>query len=189
MKKTFNINKAVFCIFVVLATIYAGGKAKVIFPRIDPEVWYFMDSGSVVSNNVVSVRFVRNPILPGSANIFMDGMEMCYTNADDWAEHSFPAYSNRLDQLITNGFDLPWPDATNYNWAVYTDWTPSPQVHTNGVAFVAWSIGPATNNIVTYRTGIYTNQTRLAPNPWITNAPSEEVSISANEEEEASNED
>lgn len=167
-----KLDKIVFCVFAALAVLWAGGKGgRVLFPRVDPEVWYLMDGGSAVSNNCVYVRFVRNPILPGSANIIMDGMDVAYTNEEDWAEHSFPAYSNRLDQLLINGFDLPWPDATNFNWAVYTDWTPSPIIHTNGVAFVLWQQGNATNRLVTYRTGVYTNAVRLAPNPTITNSP------------------
>ena len=168
MKK---LDRIVFCFFAALAVLWAGGKAKVVFPRVDPEVWYLMDGGSAVSNDCVYVRFVRNPILPPTANIFMDGMDVAYTNDEDWATHSFPAYSNRIDQLSGNGFDFPFANATNYNWSVYTDWTPSPIIHTNGVAFVMWQQGNATNHIVTYRTGVYADARKLAPNPWITNSP------------------
>ena len=168
MKK---VDRIVFCIFAALAVLWAGGKAKVIFPRVDPEAWYLMDGGSAVSNDVVSVRFVRNPILPASANIFMDGMDVAYTNDEDWATHSFPAYSNRIDALEINGFDFPFQNATNYNWSVYTDWTPSPIIHTNGVAFVMWQTANSTNSMVTYRTGVYVCNSRLAPCPSITNSP------------------
>lgn len=166
-----RINRIVFCFFAALATIYAGGKAKILFPRTDPEVWYLMDGGSAVSNGCVYVRFVRNPILPPTANIFMDGMDLAYTNDSDWAKHSFPAYSNRLDALEINGFNYPYPDATNYNWVVYTDWTPTPTVHTNGVAFIIWQTSNSTNSMVTYRTGVYVGDRRLAPCPSITNSP------------------
>ena len=187
MKK---VDRIVFCIFAALAVLWAGGKAKVIFPRVDPEVWYLMDGGSAVSNDVVSVRFVRNPILPVSANIFMDGMDVAYTNDEDWATHSFPAYSNRIDQLSENGFDFPFQNATNYNWSVYTDWTPSPIIHTNGVAFVMWQQGNATNHIVTYRTGVYADARKLAPNPWITNSPPmPAILLSTPTPTEANNED
>lgn len=168
MKK---LDRIVFCFFAALAVLWAGGKGGVRFPRTDPEVWYLMDGGSAVSNGCVYVRFVRNPILPPTANIFMDGMDVAYTNDEDWATHSFPAYSNRIDQLEENGFDFPYPNATNYNWAVYTDWTPSPTIHTNGVAFVMWQTANSTNSMVTYRTGIYTNAVRIAPCPSITNSP------------------
>ena len=187
MKK---LDRIVFCIFAALAVLWAGGKAKVIFPRVDPEVWYLMDGGSAVSNDVVSVRFVRNPILPVSANIFMDGMDVAYTNEEDWATHSFPAYSNRIDALEINGFDFPFQNATNYNWSVYTDWTPSPIIHTNGVAFVMWMQGNATNRLTMYRTSVYTNAVRLAPNPWITNSPPmPAILLSTPTPTEANNED
>ena len=171
MKKLAKIDKIAFCIFATLAALWAGGKGRVMFPRTDPEAWYLVDAGSAVSNDCVYVRFVRNPILPSTANIFMDGMDVAYTNDEDWATHSFPAYSNRLDALAVDGFDFPYPNATNYNWSVYTDWTPSPIIHTNGVAFVMWQTGNATNHIVTYRTGVYADSRKLAPNPWITNSP------------------
>lgn len=169
MKK---LDRIVFCFFAALAVLWAGGKARVVFPRTDPEAWYLMDGGSAVTNDVVSVRFVRNPILPPTASVFMDGMDVAYTNDEDWATHSFPAYSNRLDQLEENGFDFPFPNATNYNWSVYTDWTPTPIVHTNGVAFVLWQqAGGNGRRLTVYRTGVYADQSRLAPNPWITNSP------------------
>ena len=149
-----------------------------------------MDAGSAVSNDCVYVRFVRSPLLSSSANIFMDGMDVAYTNDEDWAEHSFPAYSNRLDALDFNGFDFQYPNATNYNWAVYTDWTPSPIIHTNGVAFVMWQQGNATNRLTMYRTSVYTNAVRLAPNPWITNSPPmPAILLSTPTPTEANNED
>lgn len=187
MKK---LDRIVFCIFAALAVLWAGGKAKVVFPRVDPEVWYLMDGGSAVTNDVVSVRFVRNPILPVSANIFMDGMDVAYTNDEDWATHSFPAYSNRIDALASDGFDFPYPNATNYNWSVYTDWTPSPIIHTNGVAFIMWQQGNATNRLTMYRTSVCTNAVRLAPNPWITNSPPmPAIQLSTPTPTEANNED
>ena len=168
MKK---LDKIVFCIFAALAILYAGGKGRVMFPRTDPEVWYLVDAGSSVSNGSVHVRFTRNFIVPSSASVYMDGMDEAYTNQADWASHSFPAYSNRFDALGFDGFDFAYPAATGCNWIVYTDWTPSHTIHTNGVAFVVWRQGSSPSRLVTYRTGVYTNAVRLAPNPWITNSP------------------
>lgn len=167
-----KIDKIVCAFFVAVAVFYAGGKGgSVRFPRTDPEVWYLMDTGSVVSNDSVHVRFARNLIVPGSANVFMDGMDVAYTNDSDWAVYSFPAYSNRFDALTIDGFDFPFQAATNFNWIVYTDYVPGPIVHTNGVAFVVWQTANSTNRLVTYRTGIYAGAARLAPNPAITNSP------------------
>ena len=169
MKK---LDRIVFCIFAALAVFWAGGKGGSIrFPRTDPEVWYLMDAGSSVSNDCVHARFTRNLIVPLSANIFVDGLDCAYTNESDWAEHSFNAYSNKIQAVDSGSIDIPFPAATNFNWIVYTDWVPSSTIHTNGVAFVVWQQGGATNKYVTYRTGVYTNGVRLAPNPWITNSP------------------
>ena len=166
-------NRVVFLLGVVLATLYGGSKgfvARITYPRTDPETWYLMDNGSYVTNDYVHVGYSRNLILPASANLFVECLESCYTNQNDWAEHSILAWSNTVAGSASP-FDLPWPAATNYNWIVYTDWTPPPSTHTNGVAFVAWQIGAEkpTNDLAMVRTGVYTNAARAAPNPAITN--------------------
>ena len=162
-------------VMATLATLYGGAKhiiGKINFPRTDPEVWYLLDNGSYVTNDAVHVAFTRNLILPSSANIFIEGMELSYTNESDWAEHSFLAYSNTLGN-VTSPFDMPFPAATNYNWIAYTDWTPPPTTHTNGVAYASWqrSINGSTNVLSTVKTGIYVDALRISPNPAITNGP------------------
>lgn len=173
MKKfRLTANRAVFFIGVVLATLYGGAKhtATVTYPRTDPETWYLMDSGSYVTNDAVHIAYTKNLVVPNSANIFIEGLELCYTNQSDWAEHSFLAYSNTLGNA-TSPFDMPFHAATNFNWVVYTDWAPGPATHTNGVAFVAWQIGASkpTNDLAMVRTGVYADALKLAPNPAITN--------------------
>ena len=169
-----NIRR-VFLLGATMATLYGGAKhiiGKITYPRTDPETWYLLDNGSYVTNDAVHVAFARNPILPASANIFIEGLELSYTNANDWAEHSFLAYSNTLGN-VSSPFDLSFPAATNYNWIAYTDWTPPPTTHTNGVAYAAWqrSIDGATNRIATVKTGIYIDSLRVSPDPAITNSP------------------
>jgi len=173
--KRLSANKIAFFLAVVLATLYGGAKhatGKITYPRTDPETWYLMDNGSYVTNVAVHVAFARNPILPASANFFIEGLELSYTNESDWAEHSFLAYSNTLGNVLAP-FDLPFPAATNYNWMAYTDWTPPPTTHTNGVAYAAWQrpIDGATNIIATVKTGIYIETSRVSPAPAITNSP------------------
>ena len=154
-------------------TTYAGAKhfmARITYPRTDPETWYLMDNGSYVTNNAVHVAFTRNLIVPDSAMFYLYGLESSYTNESDWTDHSFCAYSNSF-AAITVPFDFAYTAASNFNWLAFTDWTPAPQTHTNGVAYVAWQIGAdkPTNNVALIRTGVYVNALRLAPNPAITN--------------------
>ena len=175
-KRIFNshfANRLVFAIGVVLATLYGGSKGfygRITYPRTDPEVWYLQDNGSYVTNAAVHLAFTRNLIVPASAMFYLYGLESSYTNESDWADFSFCAYSNSFEN-ISVPFDVAWPAATNYNWIAFTDWTPSPTVHTNGVAFVAWQIGVGKppNDIAMIRTGVYANALRIAPNPAITN--------------------
>ena len=157
----------------VICLIYTGAtknEARINYPRTDPEVWYLMDNGSYVTNDAVHVAFTRNLIVPNTASFYIYGLELSYTNESDWAEHSFLAYEDTFGNM-TVPFDMPFEAATNYNWMAFTDWTPPPVTHTNGVAYVAWQIGAgkSINDLVPYRTGIYTNSVRVAPSPAITN--------------------
>jgi len=168
---------------------YGMTKGTITYPRTDPETWYLLDNGSYVTNDAVHVGFTRNLIVPATANFFIDGLALEYTNQSDWAEHSFNAYSNTLSNMSVP-FDMAWPSATNYNWIAYTDWTPPPATHTNGVAYIVWQIGASgpTNNIAMTRTGVYTNAVRIAPNPSITNGPSVTVTTTLLQELENENE-
>ena len=165
-----NANRIAFAVAVALATHYGGSKGWIHYPQTDPEVWYLHDSGSYVTNNAVHLSFTRNLIVPATAMFYLYGLELSYTNQSDWADHSFCAYSNRFESMSVP-FDFAYDAATNFNWIGFTDWTPPPVTHTNGVAFVAWQIGSgkSINEIVPYRTGVYTNAFRIAPSPAITN--------------------
>jgi len=162
-----------FLAFAAAAAMYAGAKhGTIAYPRTDPETWYLRDSGSYVTNDHVHVQFTRNVIVPDSATFYLDGLDIQYTNQSDWAEHSFTAYSATFGE-IQLPLNVPYANATNFNWIAYTDWVPPPVVHTNGIAYVAWQVGvgKTTNDLATTRTGIYVDGLRLAPNPAITNGP------------------
>ena len=152
--------------------LYGGSKCKITYPRPDPETWYLMDNGSYVTNDAVHVAFTRNLIVPASASFYIYGLELSYTNESDWAEFSFCQFSNSFAN-VSVPFDMAYPAATNFNWIAFTDWTPPPVTHTNGVAYVVWQIGRGRgmNDLVPYRTGIYTNGVRVAPSAAITNGP------------------
>lgn len=170
--RTHKVDALIVLPFVVCLVFYGGSKGtgSINYPRTDPEVWYLMNNGSYVTNDAVHVAFSRNLIVPATAMFYLFGLELSYTNESDWAEHSFCAYSNSF-AAITVPFDVAYPAATNFNWIGFTDWTPAPSTHTNGVAYVAWQIGVGkpTNDVALVRTGVYVDALRLAPNPAITN--------------------
>lgn len=178
--------RAIFLAGAAMACLYGGSKSftgTVTFPRTDPETWYLMDNGSYVTNDIVKVVYARNPVVPSSAMIFVDGCDHSVTNADRWLTHAFQAYSNTIAQAGIE-FTVPYPAATNFDWIAYTDWTPPPVVHTNGVAFVSWQIGvgKATNDLAMTRTGVYLLGERLAPNSAITNSPAFPITINLGEQ-------
>lgn len=154
-------NPAARCVFLVsvaLMTLYGGSKGtgRIVYPTTDPEVRYLLDNGSYVTNDAVRVAFTRNVLVPSTANFYLDRCEIKYTNEAEIVAHIVNAYSNTFDRM-TVPFDFAFAAATNHNWYAYTDWTPSPIVHTNGVAIVNWLIGGKTNHLALVRTGIYTN--------------------------------
>lgn len=153
-------------------------RSTVNFPRTEADVWYLMDNGSYVTNDAVHIAYSRNLIVPVTANLFIEALELRYTNETDWAEHSLTIYSNTIARAGTV-FDLPFAAATNYCYAVYTDWTPPPIVHTNGVAYVTWQngAGKPAGDLAMTRTGVYRDAMRLAPSPAITNSPSLTLTI------------
>jgi len=180
--------RVIFLIAAGGACLFGGAKhivGTITYPRTDPEVWYLQDNGSAVSNAFLRINFNRNIIVPVTASFYIDGLALQYTNQADWATHAFNAYSNTFANASVP-FDLPFADATNYNWIVYTDWTPPPVVHTNGVSFVGWQIGVGklTNCLAMTRTGVYANGVKTAPNPSITNGPPLTLTITINQGEQ-----
>ena len=173
--------------FVVGIIFYGSTKitTTITYPRTDPEVWYLQNNGSYVTNDAVHIAFTRNLIVPQTANFFIYGLDCSYTNQSDWADYSFMAYSNTF-QNMSVPFDFVYQYASNFNWIAFTDWTPPPVTHTNGVAYVAWQIGTnkSINDIVPYRTGIYTNSVRLSPSHAITNGPNTTINLLSTPQQE-----
>lgn len=117
-------------------TWYAGGKhaARVDYPRTDPLQAYLTDAGSYVTNDFVHVAFARI-IVPDSAPLLIDYRQVGSTNDADWVNHTTTTFAQ-----FAVPCDLPFAAATNYNWAVYTTWTPGPSVQTNGVWHANWGV-------------------------------------------------
>lgn len=194
---TWQRRALVFLMCLGAAYAIAKSTGTISYPRTNPDVSYIIDNGSYVTNDAVHVAFTRTPLVPASANFYLDALELCYTNQEDWATHSFTAYSNKFENMSVP-FDFEFANATNYNWVGYTDWVPGPTVHTNGVAFVTWQkadVIDSAANIVMTRTGLYINQEHVSPSASITNGPplsfflSIDLSSELNDQEGAPNED
>jgi hypothetical protein len=67
--------------------------------------------------------------------------------------------------------DFEFEGAQTNEFMFFTTWTPGPAAHTNGVAVVYWRKKPEAINIAApFRTGIYSNDVRVAPSPVVTNS-------------------
>lgn len=111
-----------------------GRKGTITFPRTDADIAYLSDRGSYVTNDFVHVDFAR-VVAPDSAHVFFDYRQVDQTNDTDWTtlvNSTFAEFS-----VPTN---VPFANATNYDWMVYTTWTPGPAVLTNGVWHAMWGI-------------------------------------------------
>ena len=120
-------------VFGVLAGVccWAAQKRLVTFPRTDPTQTYLTDRGSWVDGDLVHVDFSRI-IVPDSATMYIDRIDRSDPSAGWVNVHASPFGSVELPM------EFSYPDATNFEWAVYTDWTPGPSVQTNGVWHAMW---------------------------------------------------
>jgi len=122
----------VFAVAVVGMVMYGGRKGSITYPYTDYEQRYLQDNGSYVTNDFVHVDFTRI-IAPSSADFSIAYREVASTNDADWsvllvttfAEFSCPS-------------NVPFANATNYDFMAYTTWTPGPSVQTNGVWHSYW---------------------------------------------------
>ena len=127
----------VFVAAVSVATMYGGAKHRtggITYPYTDPEARYLTDAGSYVTNDAVYVAFTRL-IAPATAPLMIDYRQIDQTNDTDWVNYATTTFA---------AFDPPqliqFPAATNYNWVVYTTWTPGLTVQTNGVWHAYWGV-------------------------------------------------
>lgn len=140
---------------------YAATKGKVKFPYTDVEQRYLTDSGSYVTNDFVHVVFSR-VIVPGDAELRIDYYPVG-TPAGDIASVSSNLVTTTFDEFPLPA-DIAFEAATNYDFVVYTTWTPGPSVHTNGVLQLAGRQDMAGRGcFVPSRTGIYEDSVKLAP--------------------------
>ena len=130
-----KVARRVFLVAAAGAALYGGAKqyrASVSYPPTEAGQAYLVDRGSYVTNDYVHIDFARR-IVPDDAALVVERREVASTNAADWAvylETTFAAFA-----VPTN---LPCANATNWDWAVWADWTPPPSVQTNGVLHADW---------------------------------------------------
>lgn len=119
---------------VVALCIHGATKnATVSYPRTETGRTYLSDNGSYVTNDFVHIDFTRQ-VVPDTAALFIDRRQVNQTNDTDWATFAQSTFAEFA--VPTN---LPCANATNWNWIVYTDWSPPPTVLTNGVLHVNWA--------------------------------------------------
>ena len=117
---------------VVLFIYGSTKKGSITYPLTEQGRAYLVDHGSYVTNDWVHIDFERR-IVPDDANVIIDRRQLDMTNDTDWVTHlesTFAAF-----HTPTN---IPFANATSWNWIVYTDWVPPPTVLTNGVLHVNW---------------------------------------------------
>jgi len=140
-----QVRTIVFALMAIGA-VYVGGSKHIVgritFSSADPENRYIIDAGSFVTNDYVHVSYTKAQTVPTSAGLFIERRRLDQTNDTDWVEHLATTFA-----ASPSPFDIQFSAASNWNWIVYTDWTPGPSVQTNGVWHTWWA-KPNTNSII-----------------------------------------
>ena len=113
-------------------TIYGVRKGRITYPYTDYETRYLTDAGSYVTNDFVHVNFNRI-IAPSSAPFYLTYRQVDSTNDMDWVVYIETTFAE-----FACPSNVPFANATNYDWLAYTTWTPGPTVQTNGVWHSYW---------------------------------------------------
>ena len=139
---------------------------SVSYPFTDVEQRYLFDNGSYIEKDRIHVDFLRASFVPETAPLYGYFRPVGSTNDAEWV--------NFVDTTFAQfpvPCDIDFKGAETNNFIFFTTWTPGPAAHTNGVAVVYWRKKPGAISIAApLRTGIYTNDVRVAPSPVITNS-------------------
>lgn len=125
---------ALFALSVLaVACTVCARKGHIAYPATDPATSYLRDDGSFVTNDLVHVSFTRI-IVPDTATLCIDRRPVSREGDDSaWTSHIETTFAEfRVPQ------DIGFAAATNWDWVVYTTWTPGPSVLTNGVWHAMW---------------------------------------------------
>ncbi len=121
----------VMTIVALIAALVGGTKIG----RVTVNDPYVQDAGSYVTNDVVHIGVAaRFPFIPSDMEILIWSRTLQQTNAEDWVQLVRP--EEGPFRLYEFPMDIPFPNATNYDFTVAANYVPEPTVHTNGV----WSI-------------------------------------------------
>lgn len=134
-----KVTKALAAAAAVGAIMYGGSKSIVTVN--DP---YIRDNGSYTTNDFVHVAIVKRfDFIPDDMEIWIYSREVSQTNAADWVKLVRVEEGEFL--LREFPLDIPFPNATNFNFLVAANYVPAPTVHTNGVWSIKGFIIPGTN--------------------------------------------
>ncbi len=115
---------------VAMAVMYGGSKGIVTVS--DP---YIVNVDSYGTNDILHVDIARRfDFIPMDMEILIWSRQDGLTNASDWVQ--LVRVEEGPFRLNEFPLDIPFPNATNYNFMVAANYVPPPTVHTNGV----WSI-------------------------------------------------
>lgn len=128
--------RKVFFVFATVLTLYAGAKhvGTITIVNNGDDTVYLIDRGSYVTNDYVHVDFTT-VVIPQTANLYVYRRQVDTTNDVDWTEHLATTIGE-----FNPPQDIQFASATNYNWMVFSDWTPGPAVETNGVWHAYWGL-------------------------------------------------
>lgn len=148
---------AFFAVFVGAFIFYGATKGTISFPYTDFEKRYLFDNGSYVTNDFIHVNFTRI-IAPSSADFHIDYRQTGSTNDEEWATLVDTTFGE-----FTVPQDIPFPMATNFDFAAYTTWTPGAAVQTNGVWHSYWGLDHKLHfHMIPVRTAIRLDGTTIA---------------------------
>lgn len=125
---------AFFAVFVGAFVFYGATKGHISYPYTDFEKRYLVDNGSYVSNDFIHVDFTR-VLAPSTADLHIDYRQWQSTNDEEWVSFIDTTFAE-----FQVPKDLPFNLATNFDFVVYTTWTPGAAVQTNGVWHSYWGI-------------------------------------------------
>lgn len=138
-----RVWKVILCVAVCGISFY--GMTKHVVGRVSVDDPYIRNAGSYVTNDLVHVAVVaRFDFVPPTTEVLVFARELAQTNAEDWVQLT------RIEEgpyrLGECPFDIPFANATNYNFLIAANYIPAPTVHTNGVWSIKGFIIPAGGN-------------------------------------------
>lgn len=123
-------RSAAMTLFAIAMMLYAGEKhatGSIHYIQPDSGAIYLRDLGSTIEGGAVTFNFAR-VIIPETAALIIERRAIDAAADDPWTPMLTTTFAD---------FHLPHTiyleDADQFNFIVYTDWTPGPAVQTNGV--------------------------------------------------------